>query len=93
MKKTVLALPLGELSPKVTERACRGFCFPLSVGCADNSPKGGAKAVGTDDPRRSAARRYGLPHSPRRHRAPKNGQKTYFSENTSQFFTKYSTPE
>lgn len=51
------------------------------------------EAVGTDDPRRSAARRYGLPHSPRRHRAPKNGQKTYFSENTSQFFTKYSTPE
>ena len=37
-----LALPLGELSPKVTERACRGFRFSLSVGCADSSPKGGA---------------------------------------------------
>ena len=40
---TDLALPLGELSPKVTERACRGFRFSLSVGCADSSPKGGAK--------------------------------------------------
>ena len=38
-----LALPLGELSPKVTERACRGFRFSLSVGCADSSPKGGAR--------------------------------------------------
>ena len=38
-----LALPLGELSPKVTERACKGFRFSLSFGCADSSPKGGAK--------------------------------------------------
>ena len=48
-----LALPLGELSPKVTERALQALlngnsnqgegCFSLSGGCAASSPKGRAK--------------------------------------------------
>ena len=52
-REAPLALPLGELSPKVTERALQALlngnsnqgegCFSLSGGCAASSPKGRAK--------------------------------------------------
>ena len=52
--KASLALPLGELSPKVTERALQALlngnsnqgkcCFSLSGGCAASTPKGRAKS-------------------------------------------------
>ena len=63
-----MALPLGELSPKVTERALQALlngnsnqgegCFSLSGGCAASSPKGRAKL--RNDKTGS------LPHSPGR---------------------------
>ena len=69
-----LALPLGELSPKVTERALQALlngnsnqgkcCFSLSGGCAASSPKGRAKL--RNDKTGS------LPHSPGRRDRPGN---------------------